>query len=157
MALGRSTMTVGSHGAEEQAMFPLASSTVLNAASGRFLTASSGNYALSTGSSTQIDGWTDRCFSVTHDGTQGTTPFTSSATAGASVVPGTFEIHEEKFAKWIPAKTGITLATTDVGKLCDLDVTSNIQGVDPSTTTRTHVKIIEVDLVNNYAKVYAVK
>lgn len=150
-------MTVGSHGTEEACALPLESSTVLKANSGRFLTEASGDYGLSTGSDTQIDAWTDTCFSITHDGTQGTSPFTSSATAGGTVVPGTFDIREPRFAKWLPVKAGVTAVAGDAGLACDLDVTSNLQSVDPDTTTRAHVKITEVDLVNNMVKVYAVK
>lgn len=136
-------------------LLPMASSTVLANGSGRFLTAASGNYALTTGSNTQIDAWTDVCYQTTHNGDQGESPFTSSATAGGTVLVGTRQIHTDGTYFWLPAKSGITFTTSNIGLKCDLDVTANFQGVDTGTTTRTHVQIISVDLANNLALVRA--
>lgn len=156
MAIAR-IQSIGIDPASYQDDAPLASSTVLRNDGGRFLTEASGNYGLTGAANTQIDGWTDVCYSVAHDGTQGTTPFTSSATAGATHVPITRDLHQARYAFWIPAISTVTLVAGDINLICDLAVESSgsttKQGVDTGTTTRGHVKIIGLDLVNNLALV----
>ncbi len=147
--------TVGTAPAAYQDLFPMASSTVLANGSGRFLTFASGVAALTIGSDTHIDGWTDDCYSITHNGTQGTSPLTTSATSGGTVLPGTREVHTDGMLFWMPAKSGKTFTTSHIGLKCDLDVSTNFQGVDPDTTSQKHVQIVNVDIINNLALVKA--
>jgi hypothetical protein len=150
--------TVSINPAEFSDDFPLAASTVLNATGGRFVTQNgSGQYALTTGASTQIDGWVDSpIYKVVHDGTQGQTPFTSSATAGLDVGKGTKDIRTSRFSKWVPIIAGATVTDDIIDKICDLDVTANLQTVNPAVTTRGHVKIDDLDIPGNMALVHVV-
>lgn len=141
----------------------LAASTVLRNDGGRYLTIDgNGNYALSGASSTKLDGWANTCYQPDHNGSSSSTnatPFTASATDGASVVDGTRNIHTEDDAVWMPSAD--TLVASNEGLQCDLIVTgsgsTSKQQVKPSVTTNKVVQILDVDLVNNIALVYAIK
>lgn len=149
--------TIGTNPAQYQDLFPMESSVVLANGSGRFVTSAVGNYGLTIGSDTQIDGWIDDCYTVAHAGSQGTSPFTTSATAGGTVLTGTKDIRGGGTnLYWMPVKAGVTaVAATDVDTQCDLDVTANFQSVDKGTTTRKHVQIIAVDVANQLVLVRA--
>jgi len=131
---------------------------VINAYSGRYVTLNgSGNYVITTASSTKIDGWIDTAWKPNHNqtATSASTPFTCSATEGGEVLEGTVSVHTENSAIWMPIYTGETLVASNKGAAVDLAVTGGIQYVRPSVTTHKQVIILEVDLVKNQAAVYA--
>lgn len=147
----------------EDGALPLAASTPLSQGSGRFMTIDgNGNYALSGASSTKLDAWAYTCHTPDHTGASGksnSSYFIASATDGLSVAEGTRNIHTEDDAVWMYSVETLTLANR--GLQCDLVVTSSgstsIQQVKPSVTTNKVVQILDVDLVNNLALVYAIK
>ncbi len=152
--------TTGINGAPRQDIVPLAANTYIRNDSGRFLTEASGNYALTVASDTQIDAWGEDCFQILMDGNQGATPYPTRATYADAAYMTTVSLDKGiRFAQWLPVYTGETLIAGNVNLLCDLAVsgstTAAVQYVRPSVTTNKHVKIVAVDLINNYALVYA--
>lgn len=144
--------------------FPLAASTYLPVTSGRFLTVDSdGNFALTAASDTSIAGWADTMYNVDHNGKYAYNsygPFAGSATAGATVVPGTKSVHTDDDAVWVPASTTLSTASLAyIGKTCDLAVsgstTTTAQKVVIATDTQHHVKIIDMDIPANLVLVRA--
>lgn len=160
--LSRFTQSTGIFPSEYAEDFPLEASTVLRSNGGRYVTAASGNYGLTEAADTRIDGWVESpVFRVVHDGNQGTTPFTSSSTAGLDVAKGTTDIHQDRFAFWMPAATGDTLSDSLKGTLCDLALEGSAgtttQVVATTVTTNKVVKILGVDAPNGIVLVTAVK
>jgi hypothetical protein len=162
-AVPGATMTVGPiSGSVYSKTGFLAANEYMRNDSGRYCTYdSSGNLALSTASSTQLDVWVYTCFQIIRDGNQGKTPYptTASTSAGAYMVEATADIHTPANAIWMPVYTGETIALSNIGDLCDVAVigstTAQTQYVRPSVTTNKVLEILDVDLVNNYALVYA--
>jgi hypothetical protein len=162
-AVPGATMTTGPKtGTYFSELFPLATDEYLRNNSGRYLyEAGSGDYSLCPASVARIDCWAFDCFQVIHDGNQGKTPYPQSTTfaAEAYYVTGTRDIFEAANACWIPSAD--TLVATDVGTQCELIIASSgvnrIQQVKPSVVTTPVVKIVGVDLINNYALVHAIR
>lgn len=163
-AVPGATMTTGPiSGSTFAATGPLAANEYMRNDGGRYFTFdSSGNIALSTASSTQIDGWVFTCFQTIRNGNQGKTPYPSTASfsAGDYYVEYTPDVKIPANACWLPVYTGETIAASNIGDKCDLAVigstTSQTQYVRPSVTTNKVVEILAVDIVNNYALVYAI-
>lgn len=155
------TMTVGpATGTPFTELVPLASNTYLRNDGGRFLIETSGVWALAGAGSAQIDGWALDCFQVIHNGNQGKTPYPTTATYSDSDYWATItrDITTPDKGCWIPSAD--TLVAGNINLKCELIVsgstTSAVQKVKPSVVTTPTVKIIAVDLINNYAKVIAI-
>lgn len=144
-------------------IIPLAASQVLSAYGSRFLTLDgSGNAVLSGAASTQIDRWTDTCYMPDHSGAStqtNVTPFQGSSSAGVSNCEGTENVHTEDDAVWIPSADTLTVAMT--GTICDLIITgagvTTLQLLKPTVNVRSVVKILNVNVKDQLALVYAVK
>lgn len=137
---------------------PMKASEVINAYGYRYYTMASGVAALTIISDTQVDGFILTCYQPDHSGattSSNATPFTCSATTGKTVLEAIQEIYDPNAAVWGPCYTGETLTSSSIGAKCDLAVLSNIQYVRPSVTTHKHVIILDVDLENNLALIYA--
>lgn len=147
----------------EDGAIPLAASQYLRNDGGRFLVSdTAGHFSLAGTAATTLDAWAYTCYQSDHSGdsaSSNTTPFVGSASAGVSVVSGTKNIHTEDDAAWLPSNT--TLTAGNVGDQCDLIVTgsttSTKQLIDPTITTNKVVQILDVDLTNQLALVYAIK
>lgn len=144
--------------------FPLYATQYLRSDGGRFLTldTGSGYYKLSVAADTQIDGWTDVCLPI--GGTTNPsdiTPFISSATNGASVVPGTKAVFNTDTVFLMPLKSGSTIAATNLDQEYDLAIegstTTTKQVLDITAQAQKVVKVLAVDIINNLAWVKAVE
>lgn len=143
-------------------MLPIAATQYFRDDGGRFVTLTSGYYELSTAADTQIDGWVDICYDINSSSNPTcSTPFTSSSTAGASVLSGTKDIFNADCGFWIPVKTSLTIATTNLDQLYDIAIegstTTTKQVLDIGATSQKVLKVIDIDIINNLAKVIAVQ
>lgn len=142
--------------------FPMSATQYIRADGGRFVTQSSGTYILSIATSAQLDGWVDEAYDITSVTPIGaSTPITTSSTAGKTVLSGTKDIYGVNKAFWMPLKTGLTAAATNIGQLYDLAIegstTTTKQVVDTGNNTYKVVKVLDVDLTNNIVLVTAVQ
>jgi hypothetical protein len=134
----------------------------LSAYGGRYCsTDSSGNAVLAGASTTALTTWVDTCYALDHNGSTAscsTTPFIGSAVAGTSVVSGTKQIHTETDAYWIPSDDTLTAAY--IGLKCDLIIigstTTTLQKLKPTVTSNKIVEVLDVDIANQLALVYAI-
>lgn len=116
--------------------FSLAASQVFKHLSGCFVQFnSSGNVLIATAAVTDLIGWAM------------TGEWTSSSTAGVDKVAVNTALDAEYEMPIYgdgPSGTAITETTLKgyIGKMCDLDVTSNIQSVNPSGTSYNVVQIV---------------
>jgi hypothetical protein len=78
--------------------------------------------------------------------------------AGTSVVSGTKQIHTETDAYWIPSDDTLTAAY--IGLKCDLIIigstTTTLQKLKPTVTSNKIVEVLDVDIANQLALVYAI-
>lgn len=162
MAIANFLQTVrGIKATEYRDLMPLAANQYLRNDGGRFMYVdTNGNYALAGAAQTQLDAWVDECYASDHTGATAqisVTPFQGSASDGVTVVSGTRDIHTEVDAYWIPSAD--TLLLSYIGLRCDLVVTGSTtttkQLLKPTVTTNKIVRILNVDLGNNLALVYA--
>lgn len=118
--------------AASQKFSPLSSYFVTNDASG--------NAVISSASSTFISG---HLICPAGSFLMGTTNafYTSSATAGGESWPSIYGL-DARFR--IPVSSG-TYSRANRGKLCDVAVSSNVQGAAVQTSTRGHVQLLDGD------------
>lgn len=115
----------------------MAASTVLKPLSSYFVTFDgSGNAALTGAADTFISG---AIVGATGTGTGGS--YTTSSTAGGESM-GCSSSSEALYR--IPVSSG-TYSRANRGKLCDLVVTSSVQGAAVQTATRGHLRLVDGD------------
>lgn len=123
----------------------MAASTNLVGLSSYFVTFdNSGNAALTVASSTVVSG---AILAPGAGNPLSSTPtiYTTSSTAGAESMPCT---SDPSCVFRIPVSSGI-YARANRGKLCDLAVTSNVQGAAVQTSAHGHVRLLDGDETNN--------
>lgn len=123
----------------------MAASTILAPTSSYFVSFdASGNATITGAASTFISG-AILGVGAGNPGASSPTVYTTSSTAGAESFACTSDLSA---VFRVPVGSG-TYARSNRGKLCDLVVTSNVQGAAVQVATRGHLRILDGDETNN--------